>query len=388
MHILYTESFAKALNLPDKLPNAPKGAKGAKGDPLFSWCALAIDGRGKDGDMVIMSNDAYPIVVGFPAPEGGEGGLERLMERFRLTLRRGLELQDVPEEIVNQYLQEAGELVLVPNANEKEERSLSRFANDMIHGKKRLYLIPKAKGPGADKTAPLHCSPNDEFIGALSRYGHVDKRTPSVELECRLRLVGYSAIRRLMVPYYINFDDLHHIIHSAYGWGDDHLYSFDFYLGQNKGWNGDITLFSDRADQGECRHLKEKDDIFDIVGMEGRLVLRADEIMLNKLIPPIGRFVYRWDFGDGWEHEITVKEFHSNPKGPIPDLISGSGDSALDDIGGPWGFERFKEIMADPEHEEYEDLKEWAEEWSPFDFDSVKFHVRHAYFPSWRKNKG
>ena len=58
------------------------------------------------------------------------------------------------------------------------------------------------------------------------------------------------------------------------------------------------------------------------------------------------------------------------------DLIDGKGACPPEDCGGPWGYAGLKEKLANPQHEEYAELKEWMgleedEEWDPNDFDAT-----------------
>ena len=48
-----------------------------------------------------------------------------------------------------------------------------------------------------------------------------------------------------------------------------------------------------------------------------------------------------------------------------PYLLEASGQTPPEDVGGVWGFVEFREIMLNPDHSEYETMKEWAEFWSP-----------------------
>jgi hypothetical protein len=47
--------------------------------------------------------------------------------------------------------------------------------------------------------------------------------------------------------------------------------------------------------------------------------------------------VYRYDFGDSWEHLVTVRE--SRPaNGPLPRCTGGAGASPEEDSGRVWGW--------------------------------------------------
>jgi hypothetical protein len=69
---------------------------------------------------------------------------------------------------------------------------------------------------------------------------------------------------------------------------------------------------------------------------------------------------YLYDFGDGWEHTIKVERIEAAVPGvAYPRLIEAVGRCPPEDIGGPWGYEVFLAVMADPRHERHAELSEW-----------------------------
>ena len=97
---------------------------------------------------------------------------------------------------------------------------------------------------------------------------------------------------------------------------------------------------------------------------EGAILLK-EKIILEKQ-----KFVYLYDFGDNWNHQITVSKFLEAKKDAFyPRCVRGARNTPPEDCGGIWGFEEFKEIMSDKNHPEYEEMKEWYEE----DYDSDAF---------------
>ncbi len=90
-----------------------------------------------------------------------------------------------------------------------------------------------------------------------------------------------------------------------------------------------------------------------------------------------GRCMYRYDFGDGWEHQVTLRERKDGLKGTrYPRCVDGDGRCPPEDVGGILGFNRFREAMADPAHEDHQELVNWFGgfwEASVFDPASVKF---------------
>lgn len=93
-------------------------------------------------------------------------------------------------------------------------------------------------------------------------------------------------------------------------------------------------------------------------------------------------FVYEYDFGDGWRHKIDFEEIKQAEVGvTYPRCIKGKRACPPEDSGGAWRYPALLATLADPEHEEHLEMKQWVESQTggPFDlehFDSAKvvFH--------------
>jgi hypothetical protein len=75
---------------------------------------------------------------------------------------------------------------------------------------------------------------------------------------------------------------------------------------------------------------------------------------------------YVYDFGDGWTHVLTVeKVLAPEPGVRYPRCVSGRRACPPEDVGGPWGYDGFLEVMGDPNHPEHDERTKWAG--GPFD---------------------
>ena len=75
-----------------------------------------------------------------------------------------------------------------------------------------------------------------------------------------------------------------------------------------------------------------------------------------------GEFAYRYDMGDGWEHRIVFEPPSPAWKGTDPTLplcVAAENACPPDDVGGPPGYARFLEALADPKHAQHEDMVRW-----------------------------
>ncbi len=141
--------------------------------------------------------------------------------------------------------------------------------------------------------------------------------------------------RRFVVRDDISLYDLHETIQTVMGWTNSHLYSF-------------LINKTEYTDQGTVEELGN-----------GKI---ADSVSLRSLKLKQGAsFRYIYDFGDDWLHRLEVESV-SNPGHEItyPVCLEGARSCPLEDCGGPYGYEDLLNILFDPNHEEYESMKEWA----------------------------
>lgn len=87
------------------------------------------------------------------------------------------------------------------------------------------------------------------------------------------------------------------------------------------------------------------------------------------------KFLFTYDFGDNWKHEIELEEILKfNSKGIRPRCIDGARNCPPDDCGSTYGYKNFLKAISNPNHPEHEDILRWI----GGKFDSEKFSVRNA----------
>lgn len=141
--------------------------------------------------------------------------------------------------------------------------------------------------------------------------------------------------RTVLVPDNFTFYQFHLVIQSAFGWENCHLFQFS-----PKGYNSEpiISIVSTEWDEE---------------------VMNSEEIMLSEIFTkPKQKFFYIYDFGDDWEHQITLEKIISDTL-KTADCIDGKGTCPPEDCGGPWGYGELKTILANPKHKEHAGMKEW-----------------------------
>ena len=150
--------------------------------------------------------------------------------------------------------------------------------------------------------------------------------------------------RRVLVPANTTFSMFHHIIQEAMGWYDIHKYSF------SPSGYGSIPQIEKKNEEDEILSFGNSDE-----KKESATKLKLSDVFKSK-----GQtFTYIYDFGDDWKHKITLEEIDKKNISPLAKLIAGKGTCPPEDCGGALGYEHFKEVVADKNHPEYKNMKEW-----------------------------
>ena len=89
------------------------------------------------------------------------------------------------------------------------------------------------------------------------------------------------------------------------------------------------------------------------------------------------RSLYTYDFGDNWEHIITLEKILPRKKEvKYPICIKGERACPPEDCGGIWRYKELLAILQDPNHAEYKETLEWVgKDFNPeyFDKDEINF---------------
>ncbi len=132
------------------------------------------------------------------------------------------------------------------------------------------------------------------------------------QLSISLRHISPLIWRRLLVSSDTTIAKLHNIVQCAMGWEDLHLHRF-------------------------CIHGKDYG-----VYQPGGLLFDDDPtrvFLADFRLRPGERFVYQYDFGDFWQHDIRLERVLALTAGErYPRAIAGAGDCPPEDCGGPMSY--------------------------------------------------
>ncbi|MBA2291632.1 MAG: plasmid pRiA4b ORF-3 family protein [Gemmatimonadales bacterium] len=192
----------------------------------------------------------------------------------------------------------------------------------------------------------------------------MDVKRSVLQFKVTLDEVNPLVWRRIEVPASYSFWDFHVAVQDAMGWFDSHLHLF-------------------RLPNPESGEIDE-------IGIPDEDVFEGDPVCLPgwqvQIAPYFGKIgasaVYEYDFGDDWIHEVQLEAITGRqPRVKYPRCLDGERACPPEDCGGPPGYARLLEIIADPTDEEYESMMEWL----GGSFDPEAFSPREVNFDNPKK---
>jgi hypothetical protein len=148
----------------------------------------------------------------------------------------------------------------------------------------------------------------------------------------KIQLKGSKPLihRTLQVMNTVSLESLHEILQIAMGWKMEHSYEFK---------NAELSFvppwfeFTDGAFYSRDGQLRD-------------LLKNQDDQM-----------TYVYDFGDWWEHQITLEKVLPAGRSNVPtQLLKAKGACPPEDIGGIDFFNQLREVLTDPTHQEHKKL--------------------------------
>jgi hypothetical protein len=162
------------------------------------------------------------------------------------------------------------------------------------------------------------------------------------EVDVRLSEIKPPIWRTIELVGTSTLEELHFAIQVAMGWTNSHLHQFKI---------DDVSYgMADVDDTGELEIEDER------------------QFRLQDLAEEGDSFVYEYDFGDSWEHVVTIKKVRTVSKLPSPRCIAGARACPPEDCGGTGGYENLLRVIADPTDDHHREMVEWSDNFKPEHF--------------------
>ena len=185
------------------------------------------------------------------------------------------------------------------------------------------------------------------------------------DLEISLLEIEPRIWRRFQLAASSNFKTLHGAIQDAFGWQRKHLFEFRHLEQTNSRPKPRVRRIA-RCEQAEI--------------LDDEIVPFADELKLSSFFAGNeDHCLYLYDFGDGWQHLVQLKDVVESDERFMRRLIDGAMACPPEDCGGPPGYEQMLEYLAmtdeqfamldERERPEVEWLREKYRGWAADAFD-------------------
>lgn len=159
------------------------------------------------------------------------------------------------------------------------------------------------------------------------------------QLRIALRDIKPAVYRDVVVDPSITLRKLHSVIQAAMGWNDEHLYGFALPTSATQRYYrvpAQRRFEHPTADAwAEPSHNDTKFRLQDV------------------LTAPKQKLLYLYDFGDDWEHTITLTGI-GMAEGPLPRLIKAQNGCPPEDCGGPPGAAHWAGVWYDKNHPDHD----------------------------------
>jgi len=181
----------------------------------------------------------------------------------------------------------------------------------------------------------------------------ISHRWAIYDLEVTLRGSEPRIWRRVLVPGATTLDRLHEIVQAMMLWEGYHLYEF-------------------QVGGGEEGYGATRYGVYEPTFADEEPPIDAARTTLADSAPAVGAtFVYAYDFGDNWRHDIAVRSIERPDKRrPYPLCVAGERAGPPEDCGGVWGYRDLLATLERGRGEEYDDLLIWlGGDFDPNGFD-------------------
>lgn len=335
-------------------------------DELFSWHANMITLNRRKTLVIVNDSNRYIVVLhGLKAKD-----LKKIDQLILQAISETFREEGIKDEVIEAYISQSKKFSFTTTKNRTLVARLNKACENAYYFGDRLdqnninqvALSKRISGllVGTGKNTYTH--PNQDMYRDLENFnGGPIFQSEAFVLHVKLELKNHDVWRRIIVPKQITFPELHETLQIVFGWKDCHLHEFSIFAGRPIGLD---------SKKGKEERKPIVNLICDIEAFDydngTPMKLEIGEKMQDYLPAEI---VYKYEFGDGWEHRILLEKIIDNYEMNYPVCLAGEGNSPPEDVGGEPGYEAFLAIMGDPSHTDYAEISSWAIAQGYEDFD-------------------
>lgn len=331
-------------------------------DPFFSWSAnLLTIYRRKAISVVNDYTRCGFVLYGVTAKT-----MKSLEGQIMDGIRAMLAAVEIAPELIDRYMEDCGQTVTFTNTRDRSTVARMNKFNERVYFMANWFI--------SGSLYQRHCLRilNDDVISSHGKYDrtldllrrafadhyHTGKvfQHHTLTLTVNLQL-DIPCSRVVQVPSYLSLASLHRLVQCLFCWENYHLHEFrtpddaplDVAFPEYAG-----LAEPNEFDESDCRKIEQC-------------------VSLQEAFTRYQTLIYTYDFGDNWQHEITLDSETIETESEPPRCITAIGTPPPEDVGGASGFAELRRILSDPQDEEYEDMKNWADGmgWKPLDLEQI-----------------
>jgi len=146
-------------------------------------------------------------------------------------------------------------------------------------------------------------------------------------LRAQLRDIEPPVWQRIRMNRNITLRMLHDILQATFGWTDTHLHDFEV--------------------EGRTYAMGDNDNMLDLFAEDPEM-LDDRKVRLHGLTCQRYRFLYRYDFGDDWRHDVYVEEIARTDREPLGEawILAGERACPPEEMGGTRGYEETLRVLS------------------------------------------
>ncbi len=335
---------------------------------FYAWQVNLVSINRRKALVFINNLTKYPVVIYRPK----EKNFVHIAEHLKEGIKAAFEAEGIKPDIIQAYLIEMGELQysktagrsLVANLNEVC-RNVEYYVECLDENQIIQNSISLKMGRYLLKYEGKYEYPNEQLFRAICKMmGYPEDSYDRVieiktyRMKIKIDLERFDIWRRIAIPANCTFGDLHKVIQRVFGWLDYHLHEF--------------RVIDDKADveRGtplyaypiKIRIVDGNDsDVDEYLERDKYEVYYDTKTRLKEIFDNYKECIYTYDFGDNWEHVVTLEKTITDGKSQSPVLLEMQGRRPPEDVGGETGFEEYMKVISDESDPDYESMMQWAE---------------------------
>jgi hypothetical protein len=356
-----------------------KTSEPSEGEALFSWHAnMVIVNRRKT---LVLTNDSNRYIIVLHGLKVKD--LKKIDELILSVISETFREEGIKDEVIEAFISQSNKFSFTTTKNRTLVARLNKACENVYYFEERIdkskinqvTLSKRISNLLVGNGKNTYTYPNQDLYRDLENLiGGPIFQSEAYVLNVKLELKNHEVWRRIIVPKQITFPDLHETLQIVFGWKNCHLHEFSIFAGRPIG----LDSKKDKEERKPILILVCDEAIFSYGDSNRDVAMRieAGEKVIDYFPAEI---IYKYDFGDGWEHRIILEKVIDNYEVNYPTCVAGEGNTPPEDVGGEPGYEEFLAIMADPTHIDYAEISSWArgQGYKDFDIEMVNRQLKY-----------